>query len=180
MHKILILFLLLCSCKSNPRSNDNKKNESQLVNVSSEYNYEMSDATLSIFLMHFVNVAKSRDKALLEKESTKIINDNNKETPFEIFFDKSFSRVFDSALLMKLSNTDSLEYSSSDMELEYFPKEIQGQLKGNRISTLREVNITKERHELFIKLVILAFVETKEGFKFFGYRTIENTMRPIE
>lgn len=170
---IFLLFLKTCAPENNEvQKKDNTKKEApkEQVNYQSVKNDKTSDDTKFLsFWQDFTSIIKKGDKKSFKEISIDSLKYEQKNIHVETFVKSYFYKIFDRTLITRLSNKDNVNFADSVVYPYYFSPFVLQQLKkGNQ--TIKEVNIIKvDNHDGNPEIIMLSFVETKNGYKFFGY-----------
>lgn len=133
-----------------------------------------NDAGFVTFWSKFRTIINDRDIKSFRNLSLNKIRREGKEIAIDAFINTYFEKVFDPALITKMSNIESLTFSNTHIQKDFFNSDLQKELliinDGVRI---KGVNVTKSIDEnQEFEIVCLQFVETKKGFKFFECFTV--------
>jgi hypothetical protein len=82
--------------------------------------------------------------------------------------------VFDKKRISLLSDTTKIRYTWSEADRNYLPGDARRKIiKFGRLYRFREVEISKAKKEMLHIYLSVEFIETNDGYKFFGINHIK-------
>lgn len=171
---LFILTLMLHSCGSGYNNTEAQqdtlnhvKNEQPQTSVTSKK--ETVDSNFLSFWNEFTTIVKSKNQKTFKTISLDSLECEQENFHVNTFIKSYFSKVFDDTLLLRLSDKSKIDFINATMDSTYFSPLILQQLKRGKY-VIKEVNVTKFDNDAGGPvIVILKFIETNTGYKFFGY-----------
>lgn len=101
--------------------------------------------------------------------SSNILDCNEKKIKLSTFIKTDLTKVFDTKIKSKIKSDQNLSFYESDMESIYFEGFMIDDLSNYKI---KKVSIVKNGDsDGNPEILELCFIQTKKGYKFFGYKT---------
>jgi hypothetical protein len=174
MKSLFALLLTLNSCGLGNKNSDLKQTtlsyeKSEKPQTDLSLKKDTMDKDFLSFWNKFTEVVKSKNRKAFKTISLDSLECEQKNVNVNTFVKSYFSKVFDSTLLLKISDSSKLDFINAIVEPTYFSLFILQQLKkGNYV--IKEVNVTKSgNNDGDPLIIILKFIITNEGYKFYGY-----------
>jgi hypothetical protein len=128
------------------------------------------DSNFLSFWKDFTDVVKSKDHKTFKTMSFDSLGCEGKNVHVNTFMKSYFSKVFDDSLFNALSNKNRLDFMDSEIDTSYLPQFLLKQIKNGKCIE-KIVNITTiDKYPPVI--IIFKFLETKNGYKLYGYDRI--------
>lgn len=163
--KIILIFILVFSNLSYSINNNKKLNIEEIKSINPK------DRKFMVFWEKFVKIicSKKIDIKVLKINSVDILEDDDKKLEFDKFVKLRMKKVFDNIIKIKIKEKDSLDFYGSEMELRYFKK---FEIKKLKNGIIKKVSLVKnnDAKDGNPEILELSFVETTDGYKFFGFR----------
>jgi len=172
---LFILGLILHSCNSGNSNTEVKqdtlnhvKNEQSQTNVTSIT--EVVDSNFLIFWKEFIGVVKSSNLKIFKLLSFDSLDCEHKSVHVNDFNKAFFFKVFDDTLKNRLTDSSKVNFDDEEITATYLSRSIIQQVKDRELIKMKKVNITKvDKYPEGPMTIVLEFIETKNGYKFYGY-----------
>jgi hypothetical protein len=167
---LIILVLLLKSCASNSNqnaSNQDSLNQSKNIQTLTTSKKEMPDSNFLSYWQKFADVVKASNYSQLKEMSLDTLECEHTNIHVEAFIKSHFGKVFSDSVLLKIADTEKMDFINAAMEPTYFSPSVKQQIKNGNY-TIKEVNITTGKYP-DVLITTLKFIETDKGYKFYGY-----------
>ncbi|MDP4265294.1 MAG: hypothetical protein Q8941_22400 [Bacteroidota bacterium] len=169
----IILAVILSSCRFD--NSDKKivqdtlqKSKEQQVQKNADINKNESDSDFMSFWNKFKEVVKKSDQREFKAMSLDSLNCEHRHVSNDEFYKSYFLKIFDDSLKSKFSDKNMIEFIDEEIDINYLPEFAKHQIKGKPI--IKKVNVTKI-NKIPSLIVVLEFIKTNEGYKFYGYDT---------
>jgi len=174
MIKYFTIFLLvLGACNSN---NENQitpvKDSITFLPIPKIENKEIIDTAFLVFWKEFTQVVKSSNQKIFTSIAADSLDcgaDNEHGlTALNKFMATRFANLFDTALVNKFDSKDKIKFYDASFDEEYVPLYLIQQLKKGKDTTKEVVIEVSDAGDEPVE-VTLKFIDTKNGYKFYGY-----------
>jgi len=164
---IIILFLFGISCKSK----ENKK----LIDLTQDSNTlsiekDISDKSFQLYWQGFRNIIISKDTNKFVKECLDSVKSRAKTVDVNTFLKNDYKLVFDTLIFTPVFENKKFEMVNYDNGPEYFTNYFKKNIKDGKF-IVKGVNIPIQLQNKYPYIVVLKFIETNSGYKYFGYDT---------
>ncbi len=171
---LIILGFLLQSCTLNNndknKTSDKSSAKDSLIQMKRPHSKseEVGDSAFLLFWNQFKDIVKTLDQKKFRNISLDSLECEHENVHINKFMSDYFSKVFDDTLVIRFSEKEKIDFVNATMEPGYFSPFIARQLKKDKL-TIKEVNIDKSDNQTEQIIVVLKFIETESGYKFYGY-----------
>jgi hypothetical protein len=130
------------------------------------------DSTFKSFWRTFTSIIKNKDREQFKKIAFDTLIFKGKTVGVNSFVESDFLLVFNDSLCDAIGNYPKVDFIESEMEKSSVPHFVLEQLKSGKCIE-KIVNVTEVDQDPPGQIVIiLKFIDTKRGFKFYGYDRI--------
>jgi hypothetical protein len=159
MKILLTFFSFLIFC------NNNSPEKNQIIIKPNKENFASS---WKIFV-NIVSKEKINTQAFATVSSN-MLDCNDEKVKLSVFVKTYLSKVFDEKIKSRIANDSNFSFYESEIEPSYFK---QFDIKYLDSYTIKKVSILKNNNNKTAtrEILELCFIQTKNGFKFFGYKT---------